>query len=69
MADRLPPLSCEVGDAIDKLGNVDVLVGIPSFNNERTIGHVVRAVVAGLARHFPDATGGANELPDEPDCA
>ena len=35
------------------LDEVDVLVGIPSFNNERTIGHVVRAVVAGLAKYFP----------------
>ncbi|HPC83127.1 MAG TPA: cell wall biosynthesis glycosyltransferase [Thermoanaerobaculaceae bacterium] len=36
-----------------EIGQVDVLVGIPSFNNARTIGHVVRAVQAGLARHFP----------------
>jgi glucosylglycerate synthase len=33
---------------------VDVLVGIPSFQNARTIGHVVRAVEAGLRKHFPD---------------
>ena len=32
---------------------VDVLVGIPSFQNARTIGHVVRAVEAGL-RKRPD---------------
>lgn len=55
MSAALPPLSREVGESVAKLGKVDVLVGIPSFNNERTIGHVVRAVVAGLARHFPDA--------------
>ena len=55
MTDRLPPLSREVAEAIARIGKVDVLVGIPSFNNERTVGHVVRAVVAGLARHFPDA--------------
>jgi glucosylglycerate synthase len=36
------------------LGQVDVLVGIPSFNNARTIGHVVRAVQGGLAKYFPD---------------
>ena len=34
-------------------GPVDILVGIPSFNNARTIGHVVRAVEAGLAKYFP----------------
>jgi len=33
----------------------DILVGIPSYNNARTIGHVVRAVQAGLAKYFPDA--------------
>jgi len=40
---------------VARIGRVDILVGIPSFNNAQTIGHVVRAVVAGLARHFPDA--------------
>src|SRR5512146_715345 len=34
--------------------SADILVGIPSFNNARTIGHVVRAVQAGLAKYFPD---------------
>ncbi len=38
-----------------ELGSVDLLVGIPSFNNARTIGHVVRAAAAGLAKHFPGA--------------
>ncbi len=52
---RLPPLSPEVAAAVARIGRADVLVGIPSFNNAQTIGHVVRAVVAGLARHFPDA--------------
>ena len=32
----------------------DVLIGIPSFQNARTIGHVVRAAEAGLRKHFPD---------------
>src|SRR5512143_594131 len=31
----------------------DIVVGIPSFNNAKTIGHVVRAVQAGLAKYFP----------------
>jgi hypothetical protein len=30
------------------------LVGIPSFNDADTIGHVVRAVQAGFAKYFPD---------------
>ena len=32
----------------------DILVGIASFNNARTIGHVVKAVDAGLMKYFPD---------------
>src|SRR5512141_8851 len=50
-----PELDAGVMTVLKNLGRVDLLVGIPSFNNARTIGHVVRAVVAGLARHFPDA--------------
>ncbi len=52
---RGPHLLPEVSARLARIGKADILVGIPSFNNERTIGHVVRAVVAGLARHYPDA--------------
>ncbi len=34
------------------LKDVDIVVGIPSYNNARTIGHVVRAVEAGLTKYF-----------------
>jgi hypothetical protein len=55
----LAPLSHSVltEDAAALLGEndaVDVLIGIPSFQSARTIGHVVRAVEAGLRKHFPD---------------
>jgi hypothetical protein len=33
--------------------DVEILIGIPSFNNAKTIGHVVRAVEAGLTKYFP----------------
>jgi glycosyltransferase involved in cell wall biosynthesis len=39
---------------VRELGSTDLLVGIPSYDNARTIGHVVRAVSVGLAKHFPD---------------
>jgi len=35
------------------LGEVDVMVGIPTFNNVSTVGHVVRGVQAGFAKYFP----------------
>jgi glucosylglycerate synthase len=37
----------------DDLDGIEILCGIPSFNNARTIGNVVRAVEAGLRRVFP----------------
>lgn len=44
----------EVKAWIDRTGEADVLVGIPSYNSASTIGHVVRAVEAGFAKYFPD---------------
>jgi glycosyltransferase involved in cell wall biosynthesis len=44
----------EVHDKIVELGEADILVGIPSFNNAKTIGHVVMAVHAGLSKYYPD---------------
>ncbi|MBI2954728.1 MAG: glycosyltransferase [Chloroflexi bacterium] len=38
-----------------QVGRVDLVVGIPSFNNDATIGHVIRTVAAGMAKYFPDA--------------
>src|SRR5512147_2261563 len=40
---------------LDEIKTADILIGIPSYNNARTIGHVVRAVIAGLAKYFPNA--------------
>jgi glucosylglycerate synthase len=44
----------EVREQLELIGQADIIVGIPSFNNAQTIGHVVRAVQAGLAKYFPD---------------
>jgi glycosyltransferase involved in cell wall biosynthesis len=47
------------GEIQTQLGDVQeaqIVVGIPSYNNVRTIGHVVRAVIAGLAKYFPNST-------------
>jgi hypothetical protein len=48
------PLQPAVERRLQELGEVDLLVGIPSFNNARTIGHVVLAVHAGFAKYFPE---------------
>src|SRR5438874_11855730 len=36
--------------------HVDIIIGIPSYNNARTIAQVVRAANAGLAKYFPHYT-------------
>lgn len=43
----------DVKRQLDAIGSADVVVGIPSYNNARTIPHVVHAVTAGLAKYFP----------------
>ncbi len=37
---------------VGEIGQAEILIGIPSYNNADTIGHVVRAVSAGLAKYF-----------------
>ena len=45
-------LTKEIQNRIREVKKADILVGIPSYNNAHTIGHVVRAVQAGLAKYF-----------------
>ncbi|HYM79927.1 MAG TPA: glycosyl transferase family 2 [Candidatus Limnocylindria bacterium] len=37
------------------VGQVDVLVGLPTYNNAATVARVVKAVHVGFAKHFPRA--------------
>lgn len=46
-------LAPQTEEAVQAIGQTDLLVGIPSYNNADTIEHVVRAVSAGLAKYFP----------------
>jgi len=48
-------LAPEVLGRLAGIGRADLVVGIPSFQNAATIGHVVRAAQTGLAKYFPDA--------------
>ena len=49
-------LPAEAHRAVDAIRHADIVIGIPSYNNARTIAHVVRAVYAGLAKYFPQLT-------------
>jgi len=47
-------LQAQVRKKVGALGSAEVVIGIPSYNNARTVGHVVRAAHAGLLKYFPD---------------
>ena len=55
MADKELPADAQ--RAIEFIRQADIVIGVPSYNNARTIGHVVRAAHAGLAKYFPQFTG------------
>lgn len=39
---------------LEQIDRADIVAGIPCYNNQETIGHVVRMVSEGLHRHYPD---------------
>ncbi len=43
-----------VRDQLEKIGKVDVVVGIPGYNEEETIAHIVSTVGEGLKEYFPN---------------
>ena len=53
MTTAATPLTPDTHAKVEEIGESDILVGIPSYNNADTIGHVVRAASAGLAKYFP----------------
>ncbi len=53
MPERVLPEA--LAEEVKRLGPADIMVGIPSFKNAATIGHVTRAAQAGLVQYFPDS--------------
>src|SRR2546425_6129204 len=47
-------LAADMRDALRAQERADLVVGIPSFRNAATIGHVTKTAAEGLRRHFPD---------------
>lgn len=41
-------------EQIEKIGQADIIVGVPSYQNAGTIGHVIETASAGLMRYFPN---------------
>ncbi|MBI4318400.1 MAG: glycosyltransferase [Chloroflexi bacterium] len=46
-------MPAEARARLREIGVADVVVGVPSYQNEATIGHVVRTAAEGLIVHFP----------------
>ena len=56
------PLEPRVAERVRELGAAELVVGIPSYNNAATIGHVVRAVACGPGQALPGAARGHRQL-------
>lgn len=54
MPENTEILEKDIREQIEELKEADILVGVPSYNNARTIVHVVKAVEAGLSKYFPE---------------
>ena len=39
---------------IEEIESADILVGIPCYNSEKTVAHVIQMVTHGLAKHYKD---------------
>ncbi len=50
-------LSEDARKDLKKIGEAEVLIGIPSYNSVHSIGRVVKACLLGLAKYFPDKRG------------
>src|SRR5919106_2084029 len=50
-------LRFEAKRRLEQLGGSDVVVGIPCYNNEKTVAHVITAAAQGLAHFFPKSRG------------
>lgn len=50
-------ISRGVKDQIDKMGNADILIGVPSYGDSETIRHVITTAGQGIARNYPGLKG------------
>jgi len=44
----------QILDRVERLGEADIIVGIPSFRNSNTISHVVKTASLGMVKYFPE---------------
>ncbi len=51
---RSAGMAPDLAKQVERLGGCDIVIGIPSYNNATTVGHVVTSAVEGARLHFPD---------------
>ncbi|MFH1958416.1 MAG: glycosyltransferase [bacterium] len=49
-------LAANVRKYLERIKPADILVGVPSFNNEKTILYVLKTIEKGLIKYFPDVS-------------
>ena len=45
----------EIDEQVRALKSADIVIGVPSFNNARTIRHVIQAIEVGVEKYFPQS--------------
>jgi len=50
-------ISEETRETLKKAGHTDIVIGIPSYNNAKTVCRVIKAAELGLAKYFPSHKG------------
>ncbi|MFB6345006.1 MAG: hypothetical protein ABEK50_04440 [bacterium] len=56
MTQKAPSTSLrkDIRDRLDRIGSADIILGVPAYNNENTIGSVVEKLTTGVREKFPD---------------
>jgi hypothetical protein len=44
----------DVIQRISEIGSCDLIIGIPTYNNEKTVAQVLKTIFEGLSRYYPD---------------
>ena len=55
--DNINALDEQTLEHLKRLKEVDIVIGIPSYNNAESIGRVIKAAELGLAKYFPRHKG------------
>ncbi|HDH53219.1 MAG TPA: hypothetical protein ENH24_01895, partial [Nitrospirae bacterium] len=56
-ASNKPAIDEKTEKHLTQISDADIIVGIPSYNNAKSIGRVIKAAELGLAKYFPQQKG------------